>query len=239
MFATRIAKFARHAASLMLHFAHGGLLVAGLVLTLFVASRIANHGVQGLSIESLTGSTQAPISAVEEAAAEPEAEIIQAAEAASPAKLSPDLQRVKTYVAKRYQVSAVALEPLLASAQQTGRSVGVDPLLLVAVMAIESRFNPFAESPLGAQGLMQVIPKFHPDKVDVKSDKSALFDPETNIRVGALVLKEYIQSTGSVERALQQYGGVGDPSAPYASKVMAVKAMLSQVARSGGRLVGA
>jgi soluble lytic murein transglycosylase-like protein len=117
--------------------------------------------------------------------------------------------------------------------------VGVDPLLLVAVMAIESRFNPFAESPMGAQGLMQVIPKFHPDKVDVKSDKSAMFDPETNIRVGALVLKEYIRSTGSVERALQQYGGVGDPSAPYASKVMAVKAMLSQVARSGGRIVGA
>ena len=237
MFATRIAKFARHAASFMLNFAHGGLLIAGLVLTLFVASRIANHGVQGLSLDGLFGNAAAP--AVAEAVVEPEAEIIPATEAISPAKLSPDLQRVKAYVAKRYQVSAVALEPLLASAQQTGRSVGVDPLLLVAVMAIESRFNPFAESPMGAQGLMQVIPKFHPDKVDVKSDRSALFDPETNIRVGALVLKEYIQSTGSVERALQQYGGVGDSAMPYASKVMAVKAMLSQVARSGGRLVGA
>jgi soluble lytic murein transglycosylase-like protein len=222
----------------MLHFAHGGLLVAGLILTLFVASRIANHGVQGLSLDGLVGGAAAPAVA-EVAAEEPEAEIVQAVEPASPVKLSPDLQRVQTYVAKRYQVSAVALEPLLASAQQTGRSVGVDPLLLVAVMAIESRFNPFAESPMGAQGLMQVIPKFHPDKVDVKSDKSAMFDPETNIRVGALVLKEYIRSTGSVERALQQYGGVGDPSAPYASKVMAVKAMLSQVARSGGRIVGA
>ena len=143
------------------------------------------------------------------------------------------------YIAKRYQVSAVALEPLLASAQQTGRSVGVDPLLLVAVMAIESRFNPFAESPMGAQGLMQVIPKWHPDKVDVKSDRAALFDPETNIRVGALVLKEYIQSTGSIERALQQYNGSSDPATPYANKVMAVKAALAQAARSSGRFVGA
>lgn len=231
MFATRITKYARHAASFMLHFAHGGLLVAGLIVTLFVASRIANHGVQGLSLGSFTGGP-ATSAAVEEI----EPEVVEVADATS-TKLSPDLQRVKTYIAKRYQVSAVAVEPLLASAQQTGRSVGVDPLLLVAVMAIESRFNPFAESPMGAQGLMQVIPKWHPDKIDVKSDKSAMFDPDTNIRVGALVLKEYIQSTGSVERALQQYNGSSDPTAPYANKVMAVKAALSQAAR-GGKFFG-
>jgi soluble lytic murein transglycosylase-like protein len=217
----------------MLHFAHGGLLVAGLIVTLFVASRIANHGVQGLSLGSLTGESSA-IAELDE----PEMDVIQVAENPSP-QLSPDLQRVKTYVAKRYQVSAVALEPLLAAAQQTGRSVGVDPLLLVAVMAIESRFNPFAESPMGAQGLMQVIPKWHPDKIDVKSDKGAMFDPDTNIRVGALVLKEYIKSTGSVELALQKFNGSSDPSAPYANKVMAVKAQLSQAARNGGRFVGA
>lgn len=233
MFATRITKYARHAASFMLHFAHGGLLVAGLIVTLFVASRIANHGVQGLSLGSFT--EEAPVAALVE---DVEPEVLQVSEGAA-AKLSPDLQRVKVYIAKRYQVSAVALEPLLASAQQTGRSVGVDPLLLVAVMAIESRFNPFAESPMGAQGLMQVIPKWHPDKVDVKSDRAALFDPETNIRVGALVLKEYIQTTGSVERALQQYNGSSDPATPYANKVMAVKAALAQAARSSSRFVGA
>ena len=234
MFATRIAKYARHAASFMLHFAHGGLLVAGLIVTLFIASRIANHGVQGLSVGSLIGNSS-PSVAMEELV--PEVEPVAVADS-TPAKLSPDLQRVKGYIAKRYQVSAVALEPLLAAAQQTGRSVGVDPLLLVAVMAIESRFNPFAESPMGAQGLMQVIPKWHPDKVDVKSDKGAMFNPDTNIRVGALVLKEYIQSTGSIERALQQYNGSSDPATPYANKVMAVKAQLSQAARSGGRIVG-
>ena len=235
MFATRIAKYARHAASFMLHFAHGGLLVAGLIVTLFIASRIANHGVQGLSLGSFGGGESSVSAAVaDEPAVEPVAEAAE-----TPVKLSPDLQRVKAYVAKRYQVSAVALEPLLAAAQQTGRSVGVDPLLLVAVMAIESRFNPFAESPMGAQGLMQVIPKWHPDKVDVKADRSAMFDPNTNIRVGALVLKEYIQTTGSIERALQQYNGSSDPAAPYANKVMAVKAQLSQAARSGGKLVGA
>ncbi|MDD3353437.1 transglycosylase SLT domain-containing protein [Zoogloea sp.] len=234
MSATRIAKYARHAASFMLHFTHGGLLVAGLIVTLFVASRIANHGVQGLALGKLLGESASVAAVIEE----PATEIVTAPENPS-IKLSPDLQRVKMYIAKRYLVSPVAVEPLLASAQQAGRSIGVDPLLLVAVMAIESRFNPFAESPMGAQGLMQVIPKWHPDKVDVASDKSAMFDPETNIRVGALVLKEYIQRTGSVERALQQYNGSSDPAAPYANKVMAVKAALTQAARSGGKLVGA
>jgi len=232
MFATRIAKSARHAASLMLHFTHGGLLVAGLILTLFVATRVASHGVQGLSLSSLVGGGSASLVA-EEVQSDADDD-----SGAAPVKLSPDLQRVKAYVAKRYQVSAVALEPLLAAAQQTGRSVGVDPLLLVAVMAIESRFNPFAESAMGAQGLMQVIPKWHPDKVDVKSDRAAMFDPDTNIRVGALVLKEYMQSTGSVVGALQRYNGSSDPSTPYANKVMAVKSQLNQAARSG-RAVGA
>ena len=66
-----------------------------------------------------------------------------------------------------------------------------------------------------------------------------MIDPHTNIPVGALVLKEYIQTSGSIERALQQYNGSSDPAAPYANKVMAGKAQLSQAARSGGKVVGA
>ncbi|MCE1185328.1 lytic transglycosylase domain-containing protein [Zoogloea sp.] len=231
MFATRIVEYARHAASFCLQLAHGGLLLAGLILTLFMASRIAERGVEGLSLNDVLGGTTASVDAV----AEEPAPVVEArVEEPAPApELTPDLQRVKSYVAKRYQVSAVALEPLLMLAQKNGRSEGVDPLLLVAVMAIESRFNPFAESPVGAQGLMQVIPKFHPDKVDIKANNKAMFDPDTNIRVGAKVLKEYIRSTGSVERALQQYGGGADGTSTYATKVISVKEALSQVARSG------
>ncbi len=233
MFATRIVEYARHAASFCLQLAHGGLLLAGLILTLFMASRIAERGVEGLSLNDVLGGTTASVDAVaEEPAPVVEARVEEPAPAPVP-ELTPDLQRVKSYVAKRYQVSAVALEPLLMSAQKNGRSEGVDPLLLVAVMAIESRFNPFAESPVGAQGLMQVIPKFHPDKVDVKTNNKAMFDPDTNIRVGAKVLKEYIRTTGSLERALEQYGGGSEGTSTYATKVISVKEALSQVARTG------
>ena len=71
MFATRITKYARHAASFMLHFAHGGLLVAGLIVTLFIASRIANHGVQGLSLGSRGGESSVSTAVVDEPVVEP------------------------------------------------------------------------------------------------------------------------------------------------------------------------
>ena len=228
MFATRIAKYARHAASFMLHFAHGGLLVAGLIVTLFIASRIANHGVQGLSLGSLGGESSVSAAVVDEPVVEPVAEVAE-----TPAKLSPDLQRVKAYVAKRYQVSAVALEPLLAAAQQTGRSVGVDPLLIVAVMAIESRFNPFSQSGFGALGLMQVVPRFHQDKLP--GEGASFLDPVTNVQVGARVLKESIRRSGGLEQGLQQFGGaLGDASRRYAAKVLAERQRLEQAVQRLG-----
>ena len=85
---------------------------------------------------------------------------------------------------------------------------------------------------MGAQGLMQVIPRFHQDKIGTKRGKYALFDPELNVRVGTQVLQEGLQRYGSMQRALQYYNGaLKDPKARYTRKVMAVKKRL--VAASG------
>ncbi len=73
-------------------------------------------------------------------------------------------RRIANYLSKKYQVSSEATNLIVSAAYITGRDTGVDPTLILAVMAIESRFNPFAESGMGAQGLMQVIPKYHLDK---------------------------------------------------------------------------
>ena len=59
-------------------------------------------------------------------------------------------------------------------------------------MAVESSFNPFAQSPVGAQGLMQVMTHVHGDKYESFGGKLAAFDPVTNLRVGVKVLKECI-----------------------------------------------
>ncbi|NMF88412.1 transglycosylase SLT domain-containing protein [Aromatoleum petrolei] len=146
---------------------------------------------------------------------------------ASAGGLSTEMLGVRDFVAQRYNISTRKLEPLLVAAEVSGRKLGIDPLLIVAVMAIESSFNPFAESNMGAQGLMQVIPRFHLDKIGRNAGEDALFDPTLNIRVGTMVLVEGMQRFGSLQGALQYYGGaLRDPNASYANKVLAMKKRL-------------
>jgi soluble lytic murein transglycosylase-like protein len=145
------------------------------------------------------------------------------------------MERVRDWVAERYRVSSDTLEPVLAAAQEAGRDRGIDPLLIVAIMAVESSFNPRAVSHMGAQGLMQVMPRYHQDKIGKKRGKNALFDPEFNVHVGTHVLHETITRYGSVQRALQAYNGsLGDPSLRYPRKVMAMKKRL--LAAAEGRM---
>ena len=138
------------------------------------------------------------------------------------------------YLSRKYRVAAAAIEPLVLAAQTAGERAGLDPMLLIAVMAIESGFNPIAESPMGAQGLMQVIPRFHQDKLDAMPGNNNLLDPMVNIQVGALVLKEYIRRTGSLEAGLQLYAGaVSDDEGVYAAKVLAEKQRIESAAKRG------
>jgi soluble lytic murein transglycosylase-like protein len=100
------------------------------------------------------------------------------------------------------------------------------------VISIESRFNPIAESVMGAKGLMQIIPKYHLDKLRAAGGEDAVLDPESNIHVGTRILQEYVHRTGTLEAGLQFYNGAWrDASAHYAHKVMAERDRLEQVLR--------
>lgn len=150
--------------------------------------------------------------------------------------LSPELRRVRDHVARRYRVASAALTPLFLAVEQESRRHGFDPTLIVAVIAIESEFNPFAESPAGAQGLMQVIPKWHEDKILARSKhkvrENALFDPALNISVGIEVLAEAKKRHGSTEKALQAFAGASDDlEQRYARRVLAMKRSLEQIAQ--------
>ena len=113
--------------------------------------------------------------------------------------------------------------------------MGLDPLLVLAVISIESRFNPIAESAMGAKGLMQIIPKYHRAKLDALGGEDSVLDPESNIMVGTRILQEYVHRTGTLEAGLQFYNGAfWDGSAQYAQKVLAERDRLEQVLRARG-----
>jgi len=131
------------------------------------------------------------------------------------------------YLSQRYRIAPDATEELVGAAHLASRQVGVDPLLVLAVIAVESRFNPIAESLVGAKGLMQIRPEYHEDKLQEHGGRGAVLDPTTNILVGARILKQYIRRAGSLKAGLQRYNGaLSDATGQYAEKVLAEKERL-------------
>jgi hypothetical protein len=138
---------------------------------------------------------------------------------------------VSEWLSKRYHVAGDATYMLVSATYLTADEIKLDPLLILAVMAIESGFNPFAESPVGAQGLMQVMSKLHHEKFQDLGGVKAALNPVANIKVGSLILKDYVTRGGSVEAGLKLYVGAADleNDAGYGAKVLAEYRRLKEV----------
>src|SRR6185369_3331607 len=162
----------------------------------------------------------------------PELDAIDRATALNPKDLPKQQAAVAYWLSKKYRVAPEPLSALVAEAYEIGEHAKLDPTLILAVMAVESGFNPFAQSAVGAQGLMQVMTGVNSDKSENFGGKLAAFDPVTNLRVGVKVLQECIQRAGSLNAGLKFYVGAAkrDDDGGYADKVMAEHARLKQVA---------
>ena len=160
-----------------------------------------------------------------------EKSVIDRVTASDPKDLTKPQVAVVNWLSKKYGVAHEPLSALMEAAQELGKTSKLDPLLLMSVIAIESGFNPFAQSPVGAQGLMQTMTKIHSDKYDGFGGNYAAFDPVTNLRVGAKILKNCILKAGSVEEGLKFYVGAAnlDYDGGYTSKVLAEYARLTAV----------
>ncbi len=94
---------------------------------------------------------------------------------------------------------------LLRSIHREATRADLPPELVIAVIDIESRFDRFAISRSGAQGLMQVMP-FWLDEIGEQDDN--LMDIDTNLRMGCTILKYYLDmEKGNIRRALARYNG--------------------------------
>lgn len=161
-----------------------------------------------------------------------EPDAIERATAANPQDLPREQALLALWLSRKYRVAPEPLSAIVAEAYEIGRSMKLDPMLILAVMAIESNFNPFAQSAVGAQGLMQVMTRVHTDKYQYFGGHMAAFDPVSNLRVGAKVLQECIARAGSVEGGLRFYVGAAHlpEDGGYVAKVLAEHGRLQQVA---------
>ena len=160
------------------------------------------------------------------------ADAVDRATAADPRDLPKDQANIALWLSRKYRVAPEPISALVAEAFDIAPRNRLDPTLILAVMAIESSFNPFAQSSAGAQGLMQVRTKVHTDKYEDFGGDLAAFDPITNLRVGVEVLKESIARNGSVEAGLRQYVGAANSGEDggYIGKVLAEQSRLQEVA---------
>ena len=212
---------------------HNGFALLGLAVVFGVITLIARPDLRDAGETKLTAWLQQRQLAVT-GFTEPTA--IDRATAANPHDLPKQQAALAFWLGRKYGVAPEPLSVLVSAAFEIGQQAKLDPTLILAIMAIESGFNPFAQSPVGAQGLMQVMTKIHHDKYEHFGGKLAAFDPVTNLRVGVKVLQECIARAGSVEAGLKYYVGAAnlEDDGGYAGKVMAEHARLQAVL--GGKI---
>jgi soluble lytic murein transglycosylase-like protein len=182
--------------------------------------------------------TEAPVafpSIANAAAAIPSSKIDLAALDAQFLKGDKERHAVANHLAAKYRISIAESQRYVTHAIEVANEVNLDPVLLLAIMATESSFNPNAQSSAGAQGLMQVLTRVHTEKFEPYGGSVAAFVPEANIRVGALILKACIAKAGSLEAGLRSYLGAPNASSgpnSYTYKVIAEREELNEVARN-------
>jgi hypothetical protein len=236
-----VAVFLRDVGHGMLEIAHNSLALLGLLTlgaVLFASGRAdVRHAIETETLSWLQARQEARQQA-EAPEAEPdlgEPDAILRATAADPKDLSRAQASVALWLSRRYHVAPEPVSRLVQEAWNVGALVNLDPTLILSVMAVESSFNPFAQSPVGAQGLMQVMTKIHDDKYEAFGGKHAAFDPVTNLRVGVQILKECIARAGSLDAGLRAYVGAANSGEDggYAAKVLAHQSLLRLVASGG------
>lgn len=130
---------------------------------------------------------------------------------------------VADFFEQKYKLDRAKIEEYVSNTILIAKEVNIDPVLLLAVISVESNFNPNTKSHAGAEGLMQVMTSVHKDKYALYGGTTEAVKPEVNIRIGAYILKYLIATAGSLRNGLKYYVGAANAEhdGGYADKVMA------------------
>ena len=142
---------------------------------------------------------------------------------------------VADFFEKKYKLDRAKIEEYVSNTILVAKEVNIDPVLLLAVISVESNFNPNTKSHAGAEGLMQVMTSVHKDKYDLYGGTTEAVKPEVNIRVGAYILKYLIATAGSLRNGLKYYVGAANAEndGGYADKVLAERNRLISLCQNG------
>jgi hypothetical protein len=231
--------FMRDVGNGLLEISHNSLALLGLavvVVLVFVAGRpdlrqqTETWALDWLQERHDSRNEGAPVGDLTVIAAEPTA--VERATAVHPRELTQQQAALAKWISRRYNVALEPVGRLVQEAWTIGHAVGLDPTLILAIAAVESRFNPFAQSAMGAQGLMQVMTRVHVDKYEPFGGTHAAFDPIANLKVGVQVLRECIARAGGLEAGLRWYVGAANTAddGGYMGKVLSEQGHMKRVA---------
>lgn len=205
------------------------LALVGLAVVLVSLSFVARPELQTSASEALFGWLQIRQSDTPEMPAARNA--AARSTAASLKNLTAEQLAVTRWLSRKYRVSTEPLSAMVAEAWATGERSQLPPTLILAIMAIESRFNPFASGSQGNVGLMQIEPQAHAETLGQFGGPLSAFDPLTNLRVGVRHLQGLMQQTDTLEEALFLYGTSSGQlmESQYVERVLAEQQLLDKV----------
>lgn len=144
-------------------------------------------------------------------------------------------RKLSNYISSNYKITLDNAELIVLDTYKESIHNNLEPLLLLSLIGTESSYRKNNISVVGAVGLTQVLPTYHESKIkQLKKQNLDLWSIKGNIKVGSLILKEYLElSNGNMANALQRYNGsLGDKTYKYSNKVFSKMNILENIAKT-------
>jgi hypothetical protein len=147
--------------------------------------------------------------------------------------MAPGIKALSRDIARRFHLAEGAAVGITRAAFTAAQARGIDPTLVLAIAAVESKFKPGAVNPTtGAKGLMQIMPRWHQDKIHGIGGEPSLMLIAPNISVGAAIMAEYLDAEdGDIQDALGHYLGTTGADT-YVRRVNVEMAHLTRVMKA-------